>query len=138
MKKNVEQDLMVVIGKMQEQLAVLERKIDTLISRPQAPAQTQQQQTNFSRPNQNNNNRPQRTFYKIICADCSKECEIPFKPVSGRPVYCKECFSRRRAGANISKPAPVSNIIEKDFTKVKEEPAKAKKTKKKAIKKKKK
>ncbi|MDD5681408.1 MAG: hypothetical protein PHI59_09245, partial [Candidatus Omnitrophica bacterium] len=27
-----------------------------------------------------------------------KECEVPFKPSGDRPVYCKECFSKRKAG----------------------------------------
>jgi len=33
-----------------------------------------------------------REMHKIICADCGKEDEVPFKPTEGRPVYCKECF----------------------------------------------
>ncbi|HNV85886.1 MAG TPA: DNA-directed RNA polymerase [Candidatus Omnitrophota bacterium] len=37
-----------------------------------------------------------REMHKAICADCHKECEVPFKPSSGRPVYCKDCFSKRK------------------------------------------
>jgi CxxC-x17-CxxC domain-containing protein len=37
-----------------------------------------------------------REMHKAVCADCGKECEVPFKPTEGRPVYCKECFSKRR------------------------------------------
>ena len=37
-----------------------------------------------------------REMHKAICADCNKECEVPFKPSSDRPVYCKECFSKRK------------------------------------------
>ncbi len=33
---------------------------------------------------------------KIICADCGKEGEVPFKPTAGRPVYCQECFPKHR------------------------------------------
>jgi len=29
---------------------------------------------------------------------CNKECEVPFKPSGDRPVYCKECFSKRKGG----------------------------------------
>ncbi|MCK5451357.1 MAG: hypothetical protein KAI70_06295, partial [Candidatus Omnitrophica bacterium] len=25
-----------------------------------------------------------------------KECEVPFKPRDDRPVYCKDCFSKRK------------------------------------------
>ncbi|MFC1666526.1 CxxC-x17-CxxC domain-containing protein [Candidatus Omnitrophota bacterium] len=37
-----------------------------------------------------------REMHKAICADCSKECEVPFKPSGDRPVYCKDCFSKRK------------------------------------------
>ena len=33
-----------------------------------------------------------REMHKATCADCKKECEVPFKPIEGRPVYCKECY----------------------------------------------
>jgi len=35
-------------------------------------------------------------MYKAICSECGKECEVPFKPVEGRPVYCRECYAKRR------------------------------------------
>ncbi|MCW1296470.1 MAG: DNA-directed RNA polymerase [Candidatus Parvarchaeota archaeon] len=38
----------------------------------------------------------ERKMYKAICADCGKECEVPFKPQEGRPVYCRECYAKRR------------------------------------------
>ena len=34
--------------------------------------------------------------YKAVCADCGKECEIPFNPTEGRPVKCDDCFRRGR------------------------------------------
>ena len=37
-----------------------------------------------------------REMYKATCADCKKECEVPFKPSGDRPVYCKECFGKRK------------------------------------------
>ncbi len=37
-----------------------------------------------------------REMHKAICADCKKECEVPFKPREDRPVYCKDCFSKRK------------------------------------------
>lgn len=33
-----------------------------------------------------------REMHKAICSDCKKECEVPFKPTEGKPVYCRECF----------------------------------------------
>ncbi|MCW4006061.1 MAG: hypothetical protein NWF04_05645 [Candidatus Bathyarchaeota archaeon] len=37
-----------------------------------------------------------REFHKATCADCGKECEVPFKPDGTRPVYCRECYAKRR------------------------------------------
>ena len=35
-----------------------------------------------------------REMYKAVCADCKKECEVPFKPTEGRPVYCRDCYRK--------------------------------------------
>ena len=44
----------------------------------------------------------------LICDKCGKECEVPFKPTSSKPVYCSDCFktvdSPRRESGN--KPSP--------------------------------
>jgi CxxC-x17-CxxC domain-containing protein len=37
-----------------------------------------------------------RKMYKATCAECGKECEVPFKPEEGRDVFCDECFRKRR------------------------------------------
>ena len=39
-----------------------------------------------------------REMHKAVCADCKKECEVPFKPREDRPVYCKDCFSKHKDG----------------------------------------
>ena len=33
---------------------------------------------------------------KVTCSDCGKECEVPFKPAKNRPVYCPECWAKRK------------------------------------------
>jgi len=43
--------------------------------------------------------RPQRQMYPAICAECGKECEVPFEPREGRPVYCSECYSKNKSGS---------------------------------------
>ena len=31
------------------------------------------------------------------CSDCGKEItELPFEPAPDRPVYCRECWTKRR------------------------------------------
>jgi len=32
------------------------------------------------------------------CTDCNKEItELPFEPTAERPVYCRDCWSKRRS-----------------------------------------
>ncbi|MCQ2052839.1 MAG: hypothetical protein MJZ03_02775 [archaeon] len=38
--------------------------------------------------------RPPREYFKTVCSDCGQECEVPFKPTSGKPVYCMECYKK--------------------------------------------
>ena len=37
-----------------------------------------------------------REMHKAVCSECKKECEVPFKPTEGKPVFCKECFAKKR------------------------------------------
>ena len=37
-----------------------------------------------------------RQMFDAVCAECGKECKVPFEPRNDRPVYCSECFSNRR------------------------------------------
>jgi len=37
-----------------------------------------------------------REMHKATCADCGEECEVPFKPTEGRPVYCRECYQKHK------------------------------------------
>lgn len=34
--------------------------------------------------------------FKAVCDNCHKSCEVPFRPTSGKPVYCNDCFSKNR------------------------------------------
>ena len=36
-----------------------------------------------------------REMYPATCAECGAETKVPFKPTSGKPVYCSSCFTRR-------------------------------------------
>ena len=38
----------------------------------------------------------QREMHKATCSECNQECEVPFKPTEGKPVYCRECYRKRR------------------------------------------
>jgi len=91
-------DVLELINKIQALLIVLDKKVDTLIHRSVSeakPSPTPQVDTSRLTIRTNDRNR-ERMMYKAICADCKKECSIPFKPSEDRPVYCQECFSRRK------------------------------------------
>lgn len=37
-----------------------------------------------------------KEFFTAVCAECGKEAQLPFKPRGDRPVYCSDCFSKKR------------------------------------------
>jgi len=37
-----------------------------------------------------------REMHKTTCDECKQECEVPFKPTEGKPVYCKDCFMKKK------------------------------------------
>ena len=37
-----------------------------------------------------------REMHKAVCSECKKECEVPFKPTEGKPVYCRDCFQKHK------------------------------------------
>jgi CxxC-x17-CxxC domain-containing protein len=40
--------------------------------------------------------RTPREMHKAVCSECGQECEVPFKPTEGKPVFCRECFAKKR------------------------------------------
>jgi CxxC-x17-CxxC domain-containing protein len=37
-----------------------------------------------------------REMHKAVCADCGKECEVPFKPIEGKKIYCRDCYRKHK------------------------------------------
>lgn len=37
-----------------------------------------------------------REMFPAVCADCGQPTQVPFQPKGDRPVYCSNCFSKRR------------------------------------------
>lgn len=35
------------------------------------------------------------TMHDTICDKCGKSCQVPFRPTSGKPVYCSSCFENK-------------------------------------------
>ena len=102
MKKGVSSAVVELIDKMRQEIAVIDRKIDTLIGRPSpGPVEAKPFQQSGHIHSQSDGRQDSsyraRVLHKAICADCKQGCEVPFKPSGERPVYCKECFSKRKA-----------------------------------------
>lgn len=38
-----------------------------------------------------------KEMFDAVCAECGKETKVPFKPLDDRPVYCSDCFAKRRS-----------------------------------------
>jgi CxxC-x17-CxxC domain-containing protein len=118
-------ELVSIMMKIAERLEALEKKTDLVISqtthrsfemrehpkpaaqpfvpahrpnevRPAVQGQPQGQSQGQSHQGQVHERR-ERVLHKAVCADCKKDCEVPFKPTGERPVYCKECFSKRKS-----------------------------------------
>ena len=37
-----------------------------------------------------------RQMFSAVCAECGQTTEVPFEPRGDRPVYCRDCFSKRQ------------------------------------------
>ena len=35
-------------------------------------------------------------MFRVTCADCGKNTEVPFEPRAGRRVYCSDCYRKVR------------------------------------------
>ena len=42
------------------------------------------------------NKKSDRSYFQTICDNCGEIAALPFEPLSDRPVYCSNCFSKRK------------------------------------------
>lgn len=38
-----------------------------------------------------------REMFKVTCASCGNEAQVPFQPRLDKPVYCNDCFAKTRS-----------------------------------------
>ncbi|MBN1623079.1 MAG: zinc-ribbon domain containing protein [Clostridia bacterium] len=38
-----------------------------------------------------------RQMHDATCAECGASTKVPFKPTGERPVYCSDCFQKKRS-----------------------------------------
>ena len=36
-----------------------------------------------------------RPMFQATCDKCGNKCEVPFRPTSGKPVFCNNCFEKK-------------------------------------------
>lgn len=54
-----------------------------------------------------------KKMYRAVCDECGKDCEVPFRPTKGKPIYCNSCFGKNE------KPSPkTSRQSDEQFTKL--------------------
>jgi CxxC-x17-CxxC domain-containing protein len=51
---------------------------------------------------------------EVTCDKCGQRCEVPFRPTSGKPVYCKNCFKKEDNSGQREK----SNQFEREFEQI--------------------
>jgi len=39
------------------------------------------------------------SLHDAVCDECGKDCQVPFRPSGGKPVYCSDCF-RKKGGSD--------------------------------------
>ncbi len=88
-----------LMAKLLDRLVGLERKMDVVVAQTAARASGGGDSSKPAQsPEAKQAQRRDRILYEAICAECHKVCEVPFRPTEERPVYCKECWARRKAG----------------------------------------
>ena len=43
-----------------------------------------------------------REMHRAVCDECGNNCEVPFKPTRGKPIYCNNCFKGKDQGSSRS------------------------------------
>lgn len=49
-------------------------------------------------------------LFPATCTNCGKGTRVPFKPTPGKPVYCKDCYDKIKAG-EIEAPQPITRPV---------------------------
>lgn len=61
----------------------------------------------------------QTTLYDAVCSNCKKPTKVVFLPEKGRPIYCKACLKKMRAGTDSEKTArPSSSSLFEEEVKI--------------------
>jgi len=48
-------------------------------------------------------------MHSVVCDECSKDCEVPFRPTQGKPIYCDDCFRGKKGESGSRSGKPIDN-----------------------------
>ncbi len=51
----------------------------------------------FDRSEQKSFGRPDfkdKKMFDALCSNCGNNCQVPFRPIGGKPVFCNKCFDK--------------------------------------------
>jgi len=46
-----------------------------------------------------------KTLSRVACTSCGKTCQVPFKPIEGKPIFCNDCFRNNKSEFSAEKPS---------------------------------
>jgi CxxC-x17-CxxC domain-containing protein len=69
----------------------------------------------FERPRFGGGNDRERRMFDAVCDNCGKDCQIPFQPRNGKPVFCSNCFEKNESGESSERAPRASDTYAKDF-----------------------
>lgn len=73
---------------------------------------------NFQRGGFRGGDNRDRQMFQAICSNCGKPCEVPFKPTGDKPVFCNDCFNKKRdpSDTRMSRPEFSDRAPKRDFS----------------------
>ncbi|MBI1833851.1 MAG: type IV secretion system DNA-binding domain-containing protein [Candidatus Andersenbacteria bacterium] len=90
------------------QVQVNEAKLEDIVIKPKeeitdlaALLRGPQNESRPQNPQGGERKKRQTKSYPAVCSDCKKNTDVPFKPDPEKPVYCKECFEKRKAAGTL-------------------------------------
>ena len=68
-----------------------------------------------SRPNNRNTDRDNRDYFDrrgeerrmfpAVCAQCNRDCQVPFQPDGSKPILCSNCYGKSQGGFENKRPS---------------------------------
>jgi CxxC-x17-CxxC domain-containing protein len=56
---------------------------------------------------------PKFELFDVTCDKCGKDTQVPFKPSSGKPIFCRDCFGKNDGPKKRSDASGLDEINEK-------------------------